>query len=231
MIRVFDMVPSASRQNEPILIQNKIAITRVAVSRAGHADHQCVVFIDANRDAFCAINVNASMATSAGGVGVGNGGGPTTLADVYKIGSQVSACMWGADSNMLVGLHDAGSYSVWYCPAEACADPTLVALTTGTVDASEFGRAVSLVSFEGAVVRFGSNGITYAVQVNVYCDAVHRLLAEDRWQQALQVCRRSQVSGNFRLVFKTTVVIMHHRINRRTHTHPYRNYLLLLVFS
>lgn len=182
------MVPSASRQHEPILIQSKIAVTRVAVSRAGHADHQCVVFVDANRDAFCAINLNASAATATAI------GGSATMADVYKIGSQVSSCMWGADSNMLVGLHDGGSYSIWYCPAEACADPTLVALTTGTVDSSEFGKAVALVSFEGSVVRFGCNGITYAVQVNVYCDAVHRLLAEERWQQALQVCRRSQVS-------------------------------------
>lgn len=39
--------------------------------------------------------------------------------------------MWATESNMLVGLHDA-SYTVWYCPGEACMDPTVVALTKVT---------------------------------------------------------------------------------------------------
>lgn len=114
------------------------------------------------------------------------------MADVYKIGSQVSDCMWSADSNILVGLHD-GSYSIWYCAGEACTDPTLIALTTVTLDSSEFGKAVTLNGFDGATIRLASNGIVYAVQANIYADAVQRLLADDQWQQALKVCRRSQV--------------------------------------
>lgn len=39
--------------------------------------------------------------------------------------------MWATESNILVGLHDA-SYTVWYCPGEACMDPTVVALTKVT---------------------------------------------------------------------------------------------------
>lgn len=41
--------------------------------------------------------------------------------------------MWASESNILVGLHDA-CYSVWYCPGEACADPTVISLTTVTFD-------------------------------------------------------------------------------------------------
>lgn len=48
-------------------------------------------------------------------------------------GTQVLSTMWASESNMLVGLHDA-SYSIWYCPGEACMDPTVVALTRVTFD-------------------------------------------------------------------------------------------------
>lgn len=197
VIRVFDMAPSsaAARQPEAVVIQNKSAVTRVVATRAGHVNHQYVVFIDANRDAFCVINLGTQVN------GSNNvGGGAWSMADVYKIGSQVSDCMWSADANILVGLHDA-SYSIWYCAGEACADPTLIALTTVTLDTSEFGRMLRLDSFEGATVRFACNGIVYAVQANVFCVAVQRLLAEEQWQQALKVCRRSQVSGRIDILF------------------------------
>lgn len=48
-------------------------------------------------------------------------------------GTQVLSMMWASESNMLVGLHDA-SYSIWYCPGEACMDPTVIALTKSTFD-------------------------------------------------------------------------------------------------
>lgn len=48
-------------------------------------------------------------------------------------GTQVLSTIWATESNILVGLHDA-SYSIWYCPGEACMDPTVVALTKVTVD-------------------------------------------------------------------------------------------------
>lgn len=52
-------------------------------------------------------------------------------------GTQVSSAMWGSDTNILVGLHD-DCYSIWYCPGEACMDPTVIALTTLTF---EFDRS------------------------------------------------------------------------------------------
>lgn len=41
--------------------------------------------------------------------------------------------MWATDANILVGLHDS-SYTIWYCPGEACMDPTVIALTKVTSD-------------------------------------------------------------------------------------------------
>lgn len=52
---------------------------------------------------------------------------------IIILGTQVLSTMWATESNILVGLHDA-SYSIWYCPGEACMDPTVVALTKVTVD-------------------------------------------------------------------------------------------------
>lgn len=195
---MFDLQPAGANRPTPdaVLLRNRYPVTQVTASRAGHADHQFVVWIDSNRDAYCATN----LCGGADGGSSDSSGHDThyddRLTDLYKLGSQVLRCLWSADSNQLVALHDGGTYSVWYAPGEACADPTLLALTTGTAETAEFGRgAVQLQRFEGAVVRFGCQGCTYAVQMNVWCDAVQRLLADDRWPQALKVCRRSQVSA------------------------------------
>lgn len=116
VVRLFDLMPGATRQNEPITVQNKQNISQVHVSRGGGSqDEQYLVFIDVTRDLFC------TTAISSGSV------------EIFKIGTQVVACMWGSEANILVGLHDA-CYSVWYCPGEACADPTIIALTTITFD-------------------------------------------------------------------------------------------------
>lgn len=50
---MFDLVPGATRQNEPILIQSKVNITEVKISRAGNQDDQYIVYIDTNRDLYC----------------------------------------------------------------------------------------------------------------------------------------------------------------------------------
>lgn len=55
------------------------------------------------------------------------------MKSVLISGTQVLSTMWASESNMLVGLHDA-SYSVWYCPGEACMDATVISLTKVTVD-------------------------------------------------------------------------------------------------
>lgn len=109
-------MPGASRQNEAIIVPTKTGITQVAVCRAGIQEDQYIAYIDVNRDLFCAMIQN-------------NGGS----FEFFKIGTQLLSILWSSESNILVGLHDS-SYSVWYCPGEACADPTLIALTTLTFD-------------------------------------------------------------------------------------------------
>lgn len=115
VIHVFYLIPGANRQDEPLKIKSKNPVTAVAMCRAGGSDDQYMVFIDVNRDLFLTSIVSG------------------TDFPTHKIGTQVLSVMWASESNILVGLHDS-CYSVWYCPGEASADPTLIALTTLTFE-------------------------------------------------------------------------------------------------
>lgn len=53
-IHIFDLMPGATRQAEPIVYQTKSVVQQIAVSRGGNQDDQYLIFIDANRDIFCA---------------------------------------------------------------------------------------------------------------------------------------------------------------------------------
>lgn len=53
VIHVFDLIPGASRQNEPSTCHTKTIVKQISVSRAGSIDDQYLVFVDRNRDLFC----------------------------------------------------------------------------------------------------------------------------------------------------------------------------------
>ncbi|XP_052871206.1 intraflagellar transport protein 80 homolog [Anopheles cruzii] len=173
ILHVFDLLPSATRQEEPYSIHAKVAIVEVAVCRFGSPDDQYLVYVDANQDLHITNCTGSSEYVT------------------HKIGTQVHRVMWSNDTNILVGLHDL-SYSVWYCPGEACADPTLIALTTFTYDTSEFGKNITLENFEGASVTFRSSGAIFTVSVKTYCVILHKLFAENQWERSLKLCRLVQ---------------------------------------
>lgn len=60
---------------------------------------------------------------------------------------------------------------------------------------SEFGKNIALDNFERSIITFRCSGAVYSVQIDVYCDAVHRLLADGMWMQALKVCRKAKVKN------------------------------------
>lgn len=47
-------MPGATRQTEPIVYQTKTVVQQIAVSRGGNQNDQYLIFIDGNRDIFCA---------------------------------------------------------------------------------------------------------------------------------------------------------------------------------
>lgn len=57
---------------------------------------------------------------------------------------------------------------------------------------SEFGKYVAIDSFEDAVITFRCAGALLPVNVNIYCEVLHRTLQEGQWQQALRICRLAQ---------------------------------------
>lgn len=57
---------------------------------------------------------------------------------------------------------------------------------------SEFGRNISISSFEDSIVTFCCAGSLFSVSINIYCEALHRALNDDKWKQALKICRVAQ---------------------------------------
>lgn len=58
---------------------------------------------------------------------------------------------------------------------------------------SELGKNVILENFEGSIITFKSSGTLYPIQVNLFCEILHKLLNDDLWAKALTLCRRVQV--------------------------------------
>jgi intraflagellar transport protein 80 len=175
MIHIFDLYPGASRQEEPNQVKHKQLITEIAVNRSGPSadDKHLVAFIDANRDLYLTLIQS----------------GPDY--SLHKIGTQVISVMWSSECNVLVGLHDS-CYSIWYCPGEACSDPSLIALTTLSYDTTEFGKNISLVNFDGLTITFCASGANFTITTKIYCILIHKLVSDNQWEKALKICRMGQ---------------------------------------
>ncbi|KAH8376894.1 hypothetical protein KR093_001935 [Drosophila rubida] len=180
LLHLFDLIPGASRQYEPQSLRAKQQLAEIAACRAGHADDQFVAFIDSNRELY----ISETKSSNGGSASSGS-------AEIYKIGTQLTAIKWASETNILVGVHDS-CYSIWYCPGEGAADPTIIALTTITLDTAEFGKHVAIESFEDAVITFRCAGALLPINANIYCEVLHRSLQEGQWQQALRICRLAQ---------------------------------------
>ncbi|KAH8248694.1 hypothetical protein KR032_002292 [Drosophila birchii] len=176
LLHLFDLIPGASRQYDPHSLRAKQPLAEIAACRAGTPDDQFVAFIDSNRELFVSESRNLS--------GERND-------EIYKIGTQLTAIKWASETNILVGVHDS-CYSIWYCPGEGAADPTIISLTTITLDTAEFGKQISIESFEDAVITFRCAGALLPVNVNIHCEVLHRALLEGQWPQALKICRLAQ---------------------------------------
>lgn len=173
IVHVFDLFPGASRQEDPSQMTHKQLITDICVNRSGSVDDNYLVFIDVNRDLYLTIIRSDSDYK------------------LHKIGTQVTSVMWSSESNVLVGLHDS-CYSIWYCPGEACSDPSLIALTTLSYDTTEFGRTITLVNFDGLLITFCASGANFTVSSKIYCMLIHKLVVENQWPKALKICRMAQ---------------------------------------
>lgn len=69
---------------------------------------------------------------------------------------------------------------------------------------SEFGKNVTLEYFDGPNILFKCSGALYTIQINLYCEILHRFLNDDMWLQALKLCRHANVS-----LFLTFKILMY----------------------
>lgn len=136
-IYTFNLLPSASMQYESTTISCKSSVASIFACKAGSSDDQYLAVIDCNKEFFITSTKSGSDNN-----------------EMFKIGTEVIDAIWGNETNILVGLHD-NSYSIWYCPGESAADPTLIALTTVTLDIRFVQRIVNSIlgAFLGGVVR------------------------------------------------------------------------------
>ncbi|XP_055918653.1 intraflagellar transport protein 80 homolog [Eupeodes corollae] len=174
VVHTFDLIPGASRQYEPHTIRAKTQVAEISACKAGNTDDQFIVFLDGNRELYITPSRNLSQKS-----------------EIYKIGTQVTSVKWASETNILVGLHDT-CFSIWYCPGEGASDPTIIALTTITIDSAELGKNITIESFEDAIISFCSSGALLSINVNIYCEILHRTLMDGQWQQGLKICRLAQ---------------------------------------
>lgn len=132
MIYVYDLIPGNTQQYEPFTLRSKTQFVEIAACRAGTPNDQFIAMIDSNRELYIAESRNLNS-TSNERTLASNFHNPSYVGEIYKIGSQVTAIKWASESNILVGVHD-NSYSIWYCPGEGASDPTIISLTTATMD-------------------------------------------------------------------------------------------------
>nr|XP_032834382.1 intraflagellar transport protein 80 homolog isoform X1 [Petromyzon marinus]XP_032834383.1 intraflagellar transport protein 80 homolog isoform X1 [Petromyzon marinus] len=153
--------------------------------------------------------VQVALDASVGGGGSGGGGTGRLLAlldraqDVFvvhtrgaregrppiKIGGSAQCVAWHGTAPVLCGVGD-GRLSLWLCPAAAFADPGLAPATVRHRDAPELGKCPRVLSFLGARVSVRrADGALLSVPVSPYPGALHGLVAAQRWDHALRLCR------------------------------------------
>lgn len=128
-IHVFNL-SSGAKQRELKSITTKNELIEIAACRAGNANDQFVVMIDSNGELYI---VQCQSLTERSQDSLKSSLSGQDNAEMYKIGTQVTAVKWASETNILVGLHDT-SYSIWYCAGEGCTDSTIINLTTVNVD-------------------------------------------------------------------------------------------------
>lgn len=96
-------MPGATRQTEPIVYQTKTIVQQIAVSRGGNQNDQYLIFIDGNRDMFCAaLKTDVNF-------------------EIYKIGEGArNLCCLKSEWRLISGHLQAHKY----CPRCGVAKPT-----------------------------------------------------------------------------------------------------------
>lgn len=141
-----------------------------------------LVFADKNRDLYIysfnnvtgtSTNANAALST-------------------FKLHSNIESFKFNDDTDALVGFSD-GRLNVWYFPSVAFLDKDLVALTTSSSDASEFGRNAQIVAYTGnriSVRKVDGSFLYSATSIDI--PLLYELSRNNRWDESIRLCRHQK---------------------------------------
>lgn len=141
-----------------------------------------LVFADKNRDLYIysfnnvtgtSTNANAALST-------------------FKLHSNIESFKFNDDTDALVGFSD-GRLNVWYFPSVAFLDKDLVALTTSSSDASEFGRNAQIVAYTGnriSVRKVDGSFLYSATSIDI--PLLYELTRNNRWDESIRLCRHQK---------------------------------------
>lgn len=139
-----------------------------------------LVFADRNKDLY--------IASLAPPPSTGPGTPPPPI-PTYKLHSHVDSFVFSDETDVLVGLAD-GRLIVWYQPAVAFTDKSLVALTTSSAEAAEFGRSAHIISYTGnrVAIRRVDGAVMFAA-TSSDISLLYELTRGGKWDEALRLCR------------------------------------------
>ncbi|XP_078484074.1 intraflagellar transport protein 80 homolog [Ciona intestinalis] len=112
-----------------------------------------------------------------------------------KLASMVQSLKWNSNVNILCGLRDM-KLLVWFYPRALFLDKDILPQTLHERECSEFGKNPELCDFhENTVVVRRADGSICSISNMPYPAMLHRLVAADKWNEAVRLCRFAKLKS------------------------------------
>ena len=159
-------------------ITHAMEVVQVTLSQWGNISDRFLAIIDKNQDVY--------MTT------IRNARGSITL---KKLSTMVQCLQWNTQVNMLCGLRDS-HLMVWFYPNALFVDNDILPQTQYERDCSEFGKNLSLVSYNDSTVSLRcADGSNVFVSISPYPKVLHQFVSNGNWNESICLCRFAKESS------------------------------------
>ena len=178
-----DNSKSASNKERPNnSYRHLIEVIAIKMSPESNQKEQICAFLDKNTDLYI-LSLGISHRANL---------------QAFKLSSMISDFIWHSESNVLVLLHDNQSLTIWLFPNAAFVDSSLLqdVLISVTNDelASKSSRIIDFAQSQLTVQRL--DNVKVYIPVNPFVVLLHKLKANNRWQEAVKMCNFLDKSVN-----------------------------------
>lgn len=144
-----------------------------------------MAFVDKNRDLFISTLISPASSSQHG----------VSVSAAFKLHSHVESFMFNDETDVLVALTDS-RFMVWCQPTAPLLDRDMLAHTTISSDASEFGRNSQIVAYTGGRVSIRKvDGSLFFLSTPADLDLIYTLGRGNRWEECLRLCRYQRSSA------------------------------------